>query len=232
MKSKWIVVMDDTNFKEMKRDGNKFYFIEITDMDDACGRDNEGQPTFVCELSLVDLDLISPKALKSALKSCGWEEMPHTPDAYAEALHSYGNRAPLGSWSGNGRQKIHREARREARELMTNSDRLESALDTPCNAIGSTAREFMQGDIFSGVQRGVESGKPEAHLVAKMYGVPQQVIDDVRPDDWLPYIMGYMTAKAFGEKETDPDTSPEYFRGFERGERVNRGECPPPSWIK
>jgi hypothetical protein len=48
-----------------------FQFIELTNMDEARGRDNEGRARYVVELSHVDLDALSPDTIRSALDSCG-----------------------------------------------------------------------------------------------------------------------------------------------------------------
>jgi hypothetical protein len=100
------------------------------------------------------------------------------------------------------------------------------------NKIGSTAAEFMRGDFTSAMVRGCEAGDANARLMAKMHGASPEATNDVRPDDWLPYLFGYMAAVNGGSKQTDPDTAPEYFRGFERGEKVKAGTCPAPGWIK
>jgi hypothetical protein len=209
----------------------KFQFIELINMDNACGRDNQGQPKYVIELRLVDLDAISPANLKLALECCGQEHQESPADEIlAECCNSYGCHAPLESWSGNNARKLLRTTYKLANELAE-PDKLESRLDRPVNRIGSTAREFMAGDFTSAMQRGCEAGSPEARIMAKMHGVPQTVIDDTRPADYLPYVFGYMAGMADGAKETDPDTAPEYFRGYERGQNVHAGKCPAPGWI-
>ena len=219
--------------------GGKFYrhtvarqwqFIEVINMDDACGRDNKGQPKYVVELRLVDLDVISESNKKSAINFCGNGDETVTDERIAEMCDSYGCRAPIESWSGNNGNQLVARAKRAANELLDEAI-LSAALQKPVNKIGSTAAEFMNGDFQSAMVRGVESGNPEARIMAKMHGVDQQVIDDVRPDDFLPYLMGYMAATNGSPKETDPDTAPEYFRGYERGENVKAGKCPAPGWI-
>jgi hypothetical protein len=213
--------------------GNRQYqFIEFINMDEACGRDNEGQPKYNVSLRLVDLNTATPGNIKSALNSCGWDGMDQTNDEMlAECLDSYGAHAPLEQYSGNNARARMRQAYQAANALLDPSQ-LEEALQKPVNKLGSTAREFAQGDFTSAMQRGCESGSPDARIMAKMHGIPQSAIDDTRPADFLPYLMGYMCAMNNGTKETNPDTSPEYFRGFERGENVRAGKCPAPGWIK
>lgn len=226
------VNMLDYGGKNTRCIGNRQYqIIELINMDDACGRDNEGQSKYVVELRLVDLNALSPENIQSALRSCGWDNMDQDNDeALAECCDSYGTHAPLGSWQGNNAHKLMREAYRTANELLDN-EALEERLERPVNRIGSSAREFMNGDITSALQRGCESGNTDARIMAKMYGVPQETIDDARPSDYLPYVFGYMAALQGSAKETDPDTAPEYFRGYDRGLNVKAGKAPAPSWI-
>jgi hypothetical protein len=224
--------MPDYGGKNFRQSGNRqFQFIELTNMEEACGADNAGHPKYNVCLRLVDLDAIPDKEQARAKESCGFDGMPETDLAIAEMCDSYGCHAPLGQWNGNNARKLLRQAYREANSLL-NPDALGNKLDCPVNQIGSTAREFMAGDIYSAMQRGCESGDASARLLAKMHGVTQQAIDDTRPDDFLPYVMGYMAGLNGGVKETDPDTAQEYFRGFERGEKVKAGLCVAPSWIK
>jgi hypothetical protein len=227
------VNMLDYGGKNFRGIGNRqFQIVELINMDDACGRDNEGQPKYIVELRLVDLASLSEENKRRALECCGMEKEENLSDeALAECCDSYGTHAPLGSWSGNNARKLFRQAYAEAKSLL-DSEALETRLDRPVNKIGSSAREFMAGDITSAIQRGCESGNTDARILAKMHGAPQEAIDDARPADFLPYLMGYMAAINGGSKETDPDTAKEYFRGFERGEHVKAGKCPAPGWIK
>lgn len=210
----------------------QFQVVELINMDDACGRDNEGQPKYAVELRLVDLNALPQKTIDSALNSCGMEKEQNPSDeVLAECCDSYGAHAPLGSWNGNNARKLLRQAYKEANALM-DLEALENKLEQPVNKLGSTAREFMAGDFTSAMQRGCESGNQDARIMAKMHGVPQDVIDDTRPADWLPYVFGYMAAIQHAPKDTNPDISPEYFRGYQRGENVLAGKSPAPGWIK
>lgn len=237
MKTKWQysgdVNMLDYGGKNIRAVGKRqFQVVELINMDEACGRDNERQPKYVVELRLVDLASLSQANLDSALSCCGMEHREDLgDDCLAECVDTYGCHAPLGSWSGNNAHKLLRQAYAEANSLL-DSKALESALDRPVNKIGSSAREFMAGDFMSAMQRGCESGNPDARIMAKMHGVPQQAIDDTRPEDWLPYFFGYTAGLNGQPKETDPDTAPEYFKGYERGVNVKAGTCPAPSWIQ
>lgn len=220
--------MLDYGGKNFRQSGiRQFQFIELIDMDDACGRDNDGKPKYNVSLRLVDLNVIPVATQASVTESC---DLENSDLAIAEACDSYGCYAPLGNWNGNNARHLLRLAYRLA-NLLLDSSALESQLDRPVNAIGSSAREVMAGDFTSAMQRGCESGDASARLLAKMSGVTQQAIDDARPEDWMPYVFGYMAGLDGGPKETDPDTAPEYFRGYQRGQKVSTGECVAPSWI-
>lgn len=184
MKTKWQysgdVNMLDYGGKNMRQSGNRqFQIVELINMDEACGRDNQGQPKYVVELRLVDLGALSQSTIKSALESCGWQNMPDTDDALAECCDSYGAHAPLETFSGNNAHKLLRQAYKAANALL-DDEALEEQLDRPVNKIGSSAREFMAGDITSAIQRGCESGNPDARIMAKMYGATQEQIDGAR----------------------------------------------------
>lgn len=233
MKGKWQTLYDDAGMIEARQVGPRaFQFIEVTDMLDACGDECKDSPWHVT-LSLVDLDAIPPESIASAVRSCrsDSDDVVTDPLWIAEMCHGYGCKAPLWNEGGKNRTNLHRQARSEAHQLL-DSSALEDALQRPVNALGSTAAEYAKGDFFSAMQRGAEAGNPAARLVAKMHGVPQDVIDDVRPEDWLPYLMGYMDATNGSPESTEDDLAPTYKRGYERGARVKAGEAPAPGWIK
>jgi len=49
----------------------RYHVIEFTNMDDACGSDNEGKPPYVVELREIDLDACD---VRGAAHSCGFDE--------------------------------------------------------------------------------------------------------------------------------------------------------------
>lgn len=156
--------------------------IELTNMDEACGRDNEGRSRYVVELSEVCLYEIDPR---DGAQCCGLDltdrDLPA--GAIVEACHSYGARAPMGSWEGNNAWALLREARAEAnRQDARNGANIYRGmmLARPVNAIGSTAQEYMRGDIYSPIARGVAAGDPKAGLMAKLYGATDDEIAEAR----------------------------------------------------
>lgn len=150
-----------------------YQVIELTNMGEACGRDNEGHPTYVVELSLVDLGVLTPKQIDDAYRSCGWE-LPESMTqgerdaATAIMCFEYGCKAPLDSWEGNNYGKLLRTARSQAHALKRDADAMSERMERPVNKIGSTAREYMTGDITSAVLRGVANNDPAAMIMLKM----------------------------------------------------------------
>lgn len=219
-----------------------YHVIEFLNWEDACGaRDaREIGARYNCSLSLVDLNAIPDREIERAKQCCdfdAWADRIDDQDlALAECCYDYGCKAPLWDSNGNNAYALVREARAESVTLRRDASAYRERMNRPVNALGSTAGEFMRGDIQSALSRGVYAGEPSARVMAKMYGIDQHVIDDARPDDFLPYVMGYMRAMSGAECEfqrgLDSEVSAEYFQGYDRGVNVRNGKCPAPGWIK
>ncbi len=167
------------------KDGS-WYVLDFTNMDEACGKDNEGQPTYVCEVKRFDRATTPTAEVRSALRSSGlkllfdgklvqdgdstvvdskWKEQ-----TIVEACVSYGLGAPIWSESGNRASWVRANARRYAERCMKDDALLEDRLDRPVNAIGSTAREYGAGDIQSALSR--NTSDPTITLMRKISGLP------------------------------------------------------------
>ncbi len=150
----------------------RFHFIRLENMDDACGSDNEGRETYVVELSEVDLDAIPGETKDSAVKSCGWGDADRpdfcTTEMIAGACFEYGARAPLHSVSTNNAHQGIRECRKESYHLTNDASWYHAAMNRPVNKIGSTAREYMTGDITSAIVRGANSDDVGEQVVSKI----------------------------------------------------------------
>lgn len=147
--------------------------IELTNMDEACGSDNEGQARYVVELSEVCLYEIDPR---DGAQCCGYDlNDPAMPVVrVVEAAHSYGARAPMAEFNGNNAWALLREAKAEAnRQDARNGTNIYRGmmLQRPVNKLGSTAAEFARGDFASAMLRGIEAGDQRARIVAKMHGI-------------------------------------------------------------
>jgi hypothetical protein len=238
-------------------EGQRFHFIDVTDMDEACGKDNEGQPRYVVELCEVDLDTMPDKLIKQSLDSCGWEDMLNEPPVIADALRSYGRRAPLHSVTTNNVGKGVAECRKESYQLCAQPGALEERLSKPANQLGSTAREFMFGDIHSAMARGVRAGDKGAELMAKMYGATEENIAAVASSpapsgavaakislynsdlgklsggDPLAYTTGFMRGVSLGSMDGPRDKLARAYKdGFKHGVSVRLGHEQTPDWIK
>lgn len=203
-----------------------FHIIEWTDMNYNCGRDNIGRDRYVVNLKAVHLQEIPISELLSMARSMDVDLRSANNTQLAVECVRYGLYAPLHSL-GSGDAKANKDiytypemdrkllnaAAKESIRLRKDAEAYEAKLTTTVNAIGSTAREYMTGNIYAGLNR--QAGDKV----------------DVRPADWMPYFMGYMDAMD-GRPKFEGDASPEYYDGYVRGAAVARGLTPPPYWIE
>jgi len=143
-------------------DATRYHVIELINYWEATGEKDMDK----YYVSLSEVDLNSPQ-LKEAIKCCGDDENELTDLWKVDSLASYGAKAPLGTWSGSNANKLIASAKRESRSL-DNPEAYEEAMSRPVNAIGSTAREYANGDINSAIMRGIEKKDPTAELMGKI----------------------------------------------------------------
>lgn len=145
--------------------------IEFTNMDDACGRDNEGKPHFHVGISAVSPSQAGADNLQRAFFSCGMEaeEFFGNDLARVEALHSYGVRSELWQQLGNNASKLMSEARRQAKVC---AGLFGFYMDGPKNRIGTTGWEALRGDLDSALSRTIASGSVEGRILGKLHGLP------------------------------------------------------------
>ncbi len=236
-----------------------YHIIELTNMPDACGAD--AIYTYCVDLAEVDVLATSQFQLDSALNSCGWDgihdlEGRQLELATAEILHGHGNKAPLGQWESNNYLDLMKDARALSR-VLDDPAAHERQMNRPVNQIGSTAREFMQGDILAGMQRGVEANDATAKLMAKLHGVPAEAIDavvaqgpssggiragirmhDIKrdgiSDDPIAFSMGYMNGFSgcgLDQPGCERDElAPAFIEGHKLGVDVKTGKEERPMW--
>jgi len=237
----------------------RYHIMELINWIEACGEREAKEigATYNVSLSEVDVAAASDKVKEEAKRSCGWEGMEEQVNnvelMWAEVLFQYGYKAPLWDKNGNNYSLLMKEAREESASL-DDPEAHEAAMNRPVNKIGSTAREFMQGDFASAMDRGVREGRTDAKIMAKMHGVPDDVIekvegqplcvgvsfsvkmrgtDAVPSDDPLAFTMGYMHARAGQGLDHDrKDLASEYVRGYQLGVDVKAGRAPKPEWHK
>ncbi len=180
----WIDVGSDVNWQDYggtwarKVAPGRYHFINFGNWEDMVGGDAAGGPTYNCALSEVDLNLIPQDEVDSAAEFCdldSWidDEVDVEVDvevkllAIATACHSYGCKAPLEEWNSHNARKLIADARRLSRSL-DDDDLHAAAMERPVNRIGSTAAEYMTGDMSSATLRGLAAGSVEADILARM----------------------------------------------------------------
>lgn len=142
--------------------------IEFTNMDDACGRDNEGQPPYHVSISAVSPSEAGAKKLASAMDYCGMDSEEVSDLAKVEALHSYGVHSVLWQSSGSNAEKLMVEARKQAEVC---EGLFGFYMDAPKNRIGTTGWEAMRGDLNSALSRTIASGSTGGRILGKMHGI-------------------------------------------------------------
>lgn len=149
---------------------SRYFVIGFTNMWEASGEEYGDK----YDVTLQEVDINSGQLIQ-AYQCCGIESdgldehgEPITDLAKVYALLSYGAYSPLWSDSGNNAHQLIREAKRAAYQLQRDATAYETAMERPVNALGSTAREYGQGDINSAVLRGLAEGDKNAEIIAKM----------------------------------------------------------------
>lgn len=129
--------------------GTRYHVIRF----ENCKEWGDGATGYHCDLH--EVDVANPQ-LKSALASSGMTpadladlQHPNREWAKVDALSSYGAYAPLWQEAGANSHKLLRTAKQESRLLATDSDEYEDRMDRPVNAIGTSARNYGLGIIFT-----------------------------------------------------------------------------------
>ncbi len=160
-------------YRVFEADPPIYHFIWLTNWEDACGS-NAPKETYNMSLSEVNLGEITEDHLNSAFQYQGkddWRTDPHVNDLWkAEVCLEYGLHAPLRDMNTSNFHKTFRELARYSRELSTDYQAHEAAMERPVNKIGSTASECMRGDLDSALFRGLAEGRQDAKIIAKMQG--------------------------------------------------------------
>lgn len=154
----------------------RYHFVELTNIDEACGRDNEENPTYVVELAEVDLPQIPKSLLVQVGKSFGLDDllddMPKG-EAYDRAwaynCFEYGAKAPLDQIATDNGHKGLRAMIKASYLLTSNREAHIAALSKPVNRIGASALEYMVGDLTTPLLRGIAEGEPQACLMGRIY---------------------------------------------------------------
>jgi len=222
--------------------GRRFHVVRFDNMDEACGSDNEGYPTYNGTLGEVDLDNAEVEA---AISCCGDEDETYADIRLAFMVASYGGAAPLVDESSNNGNKLVAKLKRMSRELEGDAEHHEELMNRPVNAIGSTAREYARGDFQSAIDRSLRSGNEAAGIMAIM-SRPRQAVQLGRleqngtitgavsvdmsltgSDDPIAFSYGFSQGMRGEAIHEDDDLAAEYVRGHAEGLKVfNGGEVP------
>lgn len=153
-------------------EGSRWHVVRVDNMDEACGRDNDGHPKYAADLAEVD---VSSSRLAEALESCGFDDDGcddfgnALPDlAKALAMHGYGAVAPLWKDAGESARDLARAGRRESRRLDA-PEAYAAAMARPVNGLGQSAAEYQSGEMGPALERGAANGNPAARIMARCY---------------------------------------------------------------
>lgn len=182
------------SFKESTEDlyvkplgGRRFHVLKVEHTEEWGDNAQEEYGKYHVSLSEIDLSAFDWALVCDVLRSCGWKlvahedtglpailclydgtyvaKFPHVDACLVEAAHGYGAKAPLWDSSGNNLRKLVREAIRDSTYLCRDVDAHEERYEnTPVNKIGSSARNYMLGHLFT-------ADKTEARKLASITGV-------------------------------------------------------------
>ena len=253
--SNFKIIFEDYDCKMLRHvEGRRYHLIHVIDVDYSIGEAEAKEcGKWAVDLKEIDLDLLTDKQINEVLRFIGQDTTPDprmNDEWMVDACADYGCAAPLFQGQGNNRGKLIAQAKRESREL-DDPIKHEAAMDRPVNAIGSTAREFGQGDFTSAMLRGASQGDPKAKLMLKIHGakdedinalqgqalqqavVNQIAINKIPSDDPLAYMMGFMDGQNNREKPAPTnELAPAYLEGYRHAIAVRLGEAEKPTWIK
>ena len=166
-----------------KVSNSRFHVVRIFNWEVETG-EGSGYNVDLVEVDTDDLDRLHP-----ALESCGYAVdadsavyVPYSGDVlcegfdfkrrrliFCECMHGYGSYAPIDDESGEKFEPLFLQMVKRSIELTEDEDAYEAAMNNPVNAIGSTAREYQQGDINSAIMRGLNKGDEKAAVMAVIH---------------------------------------------------------------
>lgn len=133
--------------------------LELIDMDDACGTDNDGNPRYCVSLGVVAPSQVSKEDMQRAMCCCGIQDGPEQPPLRAyqavECLYSYGIYAQVWTQSSNNFKSLIKAAHEKSGEIEM---MFGFYMDRPVNRIGSTGWEIIRGDMDSALDRKEREG--------------------------------------------------------------------------
>jgi hypothetical protein len=155
--------------KQNNGDWDYWLVVQFTNMDEACGSDNEGQPKYVVEVLAVSPDAAGEERVKAAMECCGIpDEGEEVSDLMkVEALVGYGLCVTCDTFTGNDARKVVRKAKRS---LDCIAGMFGFFMDGPKNRLGHTGWDFIAGDLSmetakANVERWGEAVPGNMHVV-------------------------------------------------------------------
>jgi hypothetical protein len=240
----WKFLTGDVNWEDY---GGKFYrrvetcFFIITVMNwfDTVGED-EATDEFNVSVDVCDIAELNDANKKDLLQSCGWDGADEDdPLVWAEIMHSYGMKAPLWDANGDDIDSLMSEAKMEGDALIEDSAEFEERMNRPVNAIGSTAREYMKGDLNSAMDRALAQETEMLMMGPEMKPTFTMRVDHgfikrhKINDDPLAYTFGYMHGHTGAEMDDSRgELAPAYIEGHALGIEVAAGRQHKPDWHK
>ena len=124
-------------------DWNYWCVVELIDFEEATGEKLNNVSKYIVEIFAV-----APGACEvrwnSAIDSCGCEDITYTEFELVQVLSDYGISALLYRKSGNNKNELLKEARKE---LITINMMFGFYMDRQINRIGNNGWDFISGDI-------------------------------------------------------------------------------------
>lgn len=169
--------MGDVNYLDygatwMRHAGKQeYHFIALLNWEDSVGEREAKEigERYNLQLSIVDLAQIDEVQQKKALESC-CQPGETRPEWIAYACMEHGLKAPVRDVNTSNFRKTFAALAAESRAISRDKNARRRALSKRVNGLGSTAAEFMRGDLNKALVRGVIKGDPKALLMAKNRG--------------------------------------------------------------
>ena len=153
----------------------EYHFVTLVNWEDSVSEREarEVGSKYCMDLAIVDLDELSQDRIISAFRLCGQtpEEAGGNDEWIADTCRSYGAYAPIASENTSNFHAMFRKLAKESRRITGSAAERRKVMARKVNKLGSTAAEFMRGDLNSALIRGVIAGDKRGLLVAKISGL-------------------------------------------------------------
>lgn len=197
----WTTLSSDISWEDYHgmwcryhRDDNAWYVLQWTNLVDVGGKEFKATP-YECQVKRLSFGELEAEDVAGALRSAGFRvaeddgqrcivsdygDIIAKDDGQSNTFNhirvecciQHGLGAPLETFTGRVRPRnIRAEAKRYAELCMKDAKLREERLERPVNAIGSTAREYGNGDVNAALYRGENTVAKQ--VLKKMMGVKE-----------------------------------------------------------